>query len=138
VKSWRRIEEGRRNGRPHDRYTYDPEGNCTRRFCWTDADSDGLVDADEQTDLTDYEWDHRNRLIGVTARDTLEGPVGSLFSNFMQKTPDAMFRRINPDYFYPTYGDDSTSEDTAPTLGKFYVRLKKDAHYGLWGNFKVG
>jgi len=70
--------------------------------------------------------------------DTLEGPVGGLFSNFMQKTPDAMFRRINPDYFYPTYGDDSTTEEGAPTLGKFYVRLKKDAHYGLWGNFKVG
>ncbi len=70
--------------------------------------------------------------------DTLEGPVGSLFSNFMQKTPDAMFRRINPDYFYPSYGDDSTTEDAAPTLGKFYFRLKKDAHYGLWGNFKTG
>ncbi len=74
----------------------------------------------------------------TASADTLEGPVGGLFSNFMQKTPDAMFRRINPDYFYPTYGDDSTTEETAPTLGKFYVRLKKDAHYGLWGNFKVG
>lgn len=69
--------------------------------------------------------------------DTLEGPIGDLFSNFMQKTPDAMFRRINPDYFYPGYGDDSTVEEGAPTLGKFYVRLKKNAHYGLWGNFKV-
>jgi flagellar motor protein MotB len=74
----------------------------------------------------------------TASADTLEGPVNGLFSNFMQKTPDAMFRRIDPDYFYPTYGDDSTTEETAPTLGKFYVRLKKDAHYGLWGNFKVG
>lgn len=73
----------------------------------------------------------------IASADTLEGPVGSLFSNFMQKTPDAMFRRIDPDYYYPTYGDDSTSEEGAPTLGKFYVKLKKDEHYGLWGNFKV-
>lgn len=74
----------------------------------------------------------------TASADTLEGPVGSLFSNFMQKSPDAMFRRIDPDYYYPTYGDDSTSEEGAPTLGKFYVKLKKDEHYGLWGNFKVG
>lgn len=73
----------------------------------------------------------------TASADTLEGPVGSLFSNFMQKTPDAMFRRINPDYYYPTYGDDSTSEEGAPTLGKFYAKLKKDEHYGMWGNFNV-
>ncbi len=74
----------------------------------------------------------------TASADTLEGPVGSLFSNFMQKTPDAVFRRINPDYYYPTYGDDSTTEETAPTLGKFYAKLKKDQNYGMWGNFKVG
>lgn len=74
----------------------------------------------------------------TASADTLEGPVGSLFSNFMQKSPDAVFRRIDPDYYYPTYGDDSTTEEGAPTLGKFYVKLKKDEHYGLWGNFKIG
>jgi len=73
----------------------------------------------------------------TASADTLEGPVSGLFSNFMQKSPDAMFRRIDPDYYYPTYGDDSTTEETAPTLGKFYVKLKKDEHYGMWGNFKV-
>ncbi len=74
----------------------------------------------------------------IASADTLEGPVGSLFSNFMQKSPDAVFRRIEPDYYYPTYGDDSTTEESAPTLGKFYVKLKKDEHYGMWGNFKIG
>jgi flagellar motor protein MotB len=74
----------------------------------------------------------------TASADTLEGPVESLFSNFMQKTPDAMFRRINPDYYYPTYGDDSTTEEAAPTLGKFYAKLKNRSHYGLWGNFKIG
>ncbi len=73
----------------------------------------------------------------TASADTLEGPIESLFSNFMQKTPDAMFRRINPDYYYPTYGDDSTSEEAAPTLGKFYAKLKNRSHYGLWGNFKI-
>jgi flagellar motor protein MotB len=73
----------------------------------------------------------------TASADTLEGPVGDLFSNFMDKSPDAMFRRIDPDYYYPTYGDDSTVEEGAPTLGKFYVKLKQNENYGMWGNFKV-
>ncbi len=76
---------------------------------------------------------------GLTASaDTLEGPTKDLFSNFMDKTPDALFRRIDPNYYYPTYGDDGTVEDGAPTLGKFYIKLKKGLSYGLWGNFKIG
>lgn len=74
----------------------------------------------------------------TASADTLEGPFESLFSNFMDKTPEAMFRRINPDYYYPTYGDDSTTEEAAPTLGKFYAKLQNRAHYGLWGNFRIG
>jgi hypothetical protein len=74
----------------------------------------------------------------TASADTLEGPFRNLFSNFLQKTPDSMFRRINPDYYYPTYGDDSTTEEAAPTLGKFYAKLQNRAHYGLWGNFRIG
>lgn len=76
---------------------------------------------------------------GLTASaDTLEGPAEDLFSNFLDKSPGALFRRIDPDYYYPTYGDDGTVEEGAPTLGKFYLKLKKDLSYGLWGNFKIG
>ncbi len=69
--------------------------------------------------------------------DTLEGPVKDMFSNFLDKSPGALFRRIDPDYYYPTYGDDSSVEEDAPTLGKFYAKLMKNESYGLWGNFKV-
>ncbi|MGI9220116.1 MAG: OmpA family protein, partial [Woeseiaceae bacterium] len=70
--------------------------------------------------------------------DTREGPVDTLFSNFMEKSPTALFRRIDPDYFYPTFGDDSTVEEMAPSMGKFYVRLANGDDYGQWGNFKIG
>ena len=70
--------------------------------------------------------------------DTGEGSLGDIFSNFMEKSPDALFRRIDPDYYYPTFGDDSTTEEMAPSMGKFYVRLGKGDDYGQWGNFKVG
>ncbi|MFZ2161060.1 MAG: OmpA family protein [Sideroxyarcus sp.] len=74
----------------------------------------------------------------TASADTREGPLGDIFSNFMNKAPDAVFRRIDPDYYYPTYGDDSTVEDDAPTLGKLYVKLKKRENHALWGNFKIG
>jgi flagellar motor protein MotB len=74
----------------------------------------------------------------TASADTREGPLDEIFSNFMDKSPDALFRRMDPDYYYPTFGDDSTVEEDAPTNGKFYVKMKKEETYGLWGNFKIG
>jgi hypothetical protein len=55
----------------------------------------------------------------------------------MDKSPKGLFRRIDPDRHYPTYGDDSTVSESAPTNGKFYLQMKKEASYGLWGNFRI-
>jgi len=74
----------------------------------------------------------------TASADTREGPLDDIFSNFMDKSPDALFRRLDPDRHYPTFGDDSTVVEDAPTMGKFYLKLKKDETYGLWGNFKIG
>src|SRR5215472_8958789 len=73
----------------------------------------------------------------TASADTREGPVKDLFSNFLDKSPDSLFRRINPDYYYPSFGDDSVVEETAPTLGKFFVKASHGQDYGMWGNFKV-
>ena len=70
--------------------------------------------------------------------DTREGALDDIFSNFMEKSPDALFRRIDPDYYYPTFGDDGTVEEMAPTMGKFFVRVSESDNYGQWGNFKIG
>ena len=67
--------------------------------------------------------------------DTGEGPIDEIFSNFMDKSPDALFRRMDPDYFYPTFGDDSTVVENAPTSGKFFVKLQRQSDYAMWGNF---
>ena len=73
----------------------------------------------------------------TSSADTREGPIDELFSNFLEKTPDALFRRMDPDYHYPTFGDDSTLEEHAPTLGKFYAKLSKYDDFVLWGNFDI-
>jgi flagellar motor protein MotB len=74
----------------------------------------------------------------TASADTREGPLEDIFSNFMDKSPESLFRRIDPDYYYPTFGDDSTVQELAPTMGKFFVRLSQDDNYGQWGNFKIG
>ena len=73
----------------------------------------------------------------TASADTREAPVEDLFSNFLDKSPESLFRRIDPDYYYPTFGDDSVVEEMAPTLGKFYVKATNGDDYGMWGNFKV-
>ncbi len=73
----------------------------------------------------------------TTSADTLEGPFDELFTNFIEKDPQSLFRRIDPDLAYPTFGDDSTVVENAPTSGKFYVKLRQHDSFGLWGNFKI-
>jgi flagellar motor protein MotB len=73
----------------------------------------------------------------TASADTREGPLDDIFSNFLDKSPDALFRRLDPDYYYPTFGDDSVVEDMAPTMGKMYLKLKNGNDFGLWGNFKI-
>jgi flagellar motor protein MotB len=74
----------------------------------------------------------------TASADTRDAPLEDLFSNFLDKSPESLFRRIDPDYHFPTFGDDGTVEEMAPTLGKFYVKVGRDESYGQWGNFHVG
>jgi outer membrane protein OmpA-like peptidoglycan-associated protein len=72
----------------------------------------------------------------TAAADTQEQPIHDLFSNFSSKDPQYLLRRIDPDRYYPVYGDDSTTVQDAPTSGKFYVRLEKGDSSVLWGDFQ--
>ena len=73
----------------------------------------------------------------TAAADTREQPLKDLFHNFSEKDPRYLLRRIDPDVYYPVYGDDSTTVDDAPTQGKFFVRLDKGDSQVMWGNFQT-
>ncbi len=73
----------------------------------------------------------------TAAADTQEQPVKDLFSNFARKDPQDLLRRIDPNRYYPVYGDDSTTVQDAPTSGKFFVRLEKGDSSVLWGDFQT-
>ncbi len=73
----------------------------------------------------------------ISSADTQEGPVNELFSNFLQKTPRSLLRRLDPKLYYPTFADDSTLEERAPTSGKLYLKLRHHNNYGILGNFTI-
>jgi len=52
------------------RYDYDGEGNRTAKYKDNDSSDD---QSSGDTDITEYTWDHRNRLVKVTFRSTYGG-----------------------------------------------------------------
>lgn len=79
----------------------------------------------------------RGEYLVTASVDTRESELKYLFSNLLDKDPRAIFRRIDPDEFYPVYGDDSTLTEDAPTKGKLYLKVQKDENYIMWGNFRT-
>ena len=73
----------------------------------------------------------------TAAADTGEDDLKSLLKGLDGKDPRQFLKRIDPDKYYPVYGDDSTSVEDAPTRGKFYVRLERGDSHVMWGNFKT-
>ncbi len=69
--------------------------------------------------------------------DTEEGDIKNLFRNLDRKDPRSLLRRLDPDDYYPIYGDDSTIVEDAPTSGRAYVRLERGQNHVMWGNFKT-
>jgi outer membrane protein OmpA-like peptidoglycan-associated protein len=73
----------------------------------------------------------------TAAADTQDQPLKNLFSNFSSKNPQDLLQRIDPNRYYPVYGDDSTTVQDAPTSGKFFIRLEKGDSSILWGDFQT-
>lgn len=73
----------------------------------------------------------------TAAADTGEDKLKDIFRNLGDKSSREILRRLDPDDFYPVYGDDSTVFEDAPTKGKFYVRLDRGDSHVMWGNYKA-
>ena len=114
-------------------YTYDANGNRTARF--VDTDSSGTLNAGD-TSITEYTWDHRNRLTNVTDRATHGGAatqtvdyVYDAFNRLIHKELDADGDGTGTatDTFWIHDGDQTVLQfdgDTAADL----------SHRYLWGN----
>ena len=74
----------------------------------------------------------------ITAQmDTGTAEIDELFDDIHKKDPQSVFRRLDPDRYYPVYGDDSTVVDDTNSQGKMYVRVDWDKSLGVWGNFNT-
>ncbi|MBO9718087.1 MAG: hypothetical protein J7507_15115 [Pseudoxanthomonas sp.] len=80
----------------------------------------------------------RARYLITAQADTTEQDLGHLFDGFTSATPEDIFRRLDPDLYYPTYGDDSTTYRDVDTMGRFYLRVDWDQNQALWGNYATG
>lgn len=78
----------------------------------------------------------KGRYLITAAADTGEEEIKDLFKGLDSKNPRELLRRIDPDKYYPVYGDDSTSKEDAPTSGKFFVKVERNDSHVMWGNFK--
>lgn len=79
----------------------------------------------------------RGSTIITAAMDTREDELDQLFTNLDGKDPRQLLRKLDPDDYYPVYGDDSTTVEDAPTSGKFYLRIDQGRSHVMWGNFKT-
>ncbi|WP_425041624.1 hypothetical protein [Primorskyibacter sp. S187A] len=69
--------------------------------------------------------------------DTQETDLEDIFSDLDKRDAQDVLLRMAREEAYPTYGDDSTIEDGAPTDGKFYLKAERDGSHLLWGNYKA-
>lgn len=75
----------------------------------------------------------------VTAQmDTGREEIDEVFNGLSRKDNTSVFRRLDPEQYYPVYGDDATLIDDTDSQGKLYVRVDWDQSRALWGNFNTG
>jgi uncharacterized repeat protein (TIGR01451 family) len=56
-----------------------------------------------------------------------------------QREDKELFKFIDPDKFYPLYGDSSVRTDVADnTQGMFYVKVEREQSSAMWGNYSTG
>ena len=79
----------------------------------------------------------QGRYLLTASADTGEGRLQDIFKGLDAKDPRQVLNRIDPDDYYPVYGDGSSTVEDAPTRGKFYVRLERGDSRVMWGNFKT-
>ena len=87
-------------------------------------------------------WGDGDRSAAARAAMFLKGKVKgeyllTLAYDSDKNTKDRLFRDIQPDEFYPIYGDSSVRGFDAQATGRFYVRIDKKKSYLLYGDFNT-
>lgn len=73
----------------------------------------------------------------TASADTQEDEFRNLLRNVTKRDPRAQLSRLDPDLYYPTYGDDSALKDDTPTSSGIYLKAKKDNSHVMLGDFSA-
>ncbi|WP_132312725.1 TonB-dependent receptor [Martelella mediterranea] len=79
----------------------------------------------------------KGKYLLTSSVDTGEGDLKDIFSDLGEKNARDALKNLDPNDYYPVYGDDSTAVEDAPTRGKFFVRLQHNNSQVMWGDYKV-
>ena len=87
-------------------------------------------------------WNDGKADAGARAAMFLKGKVKgeyllTLAYDSDKNTRDRLFRDIQPDEFYPIYGDSSVRGFDAQSTGRFYIRVDKNKSYLLYGDYNT-
>ncbi len=81
---------------------------------------------------------HDQTLEWVVQLDTTKDDLSNLGDNLRREDPQRLFRQLDSDLFYSTYGDDSTTILDTNSQGAFYGRVDYGDSHALWGNYNTG
>lgn len=81
--------------------------------------------------------------VGARAAMYLKGKVSgqyllTLAYDSEKETRKQLFQDIDPNAFYPVYGDSSVRGYDAQSTGKLYVRVDRGLSYAMWGDYTTG
>ena len=68
--------------------------------------------------------------------DTRDSELRDMFRHLTRRHPDQVLRGIEDRDVWVTTGDDSKTENLAPTSGRLYLRLERDNNHIMWGDFR--
>ena len=80
----------------------------------------------------------RGKYLLTAQADTQDRELKHLFRDFWDADPSDVFRRLDPDLYYPVYGDDSLTWRDVDTQGRLYLRVDWDQSQAIWGNYATG
>ncbi|MDP2079347.1 MAG: hypothetical protein U1A24_10785 [Cypionkella sp.] len=68
--------------------------------------------------------------------DTRDTELRDMFRHLTRRHPDQVLRGIEDRDVWVTTGDDSRTENLAPTSGRVYLRAERDNSHIMWGDFR--
>ncbi len=79
----------------------------------------------------------QGKYLVTAALDTGQGEMGSLFDDLDDDGSKTLLANLDPDDYYPVYGDNSTIVYDAQSQGKFYLAIDSDTIHSVVGNYKL-